>query len=102
MLRKCGLEALEAANGSAAIDLLRARGGEIDLMLLDLTIPGAPSQQVLEEAVRAELNVKVVLTSAYSEELARASVTVPQLSGFIRKPFHLSDLVKTLRNTLSS
>ena len=41
MLRKSGLEVFEAASGSAAIDLLRAKGGEIELILLDLTIPGS-------------------------------------------------------------
>jgi hypothetical protein len=34
MLRKSGLEVLKAASGSAAIDLLRANGGEIELILL--------------------------------------------------------------------
>ena len=58
MLRKWGLEVFEAASGSAAIDLLRTKGGEIDLMLLDLTIPGASSQEVLAEAAVAQPNVE--------------------------------------------
>ena len=47
MLRKSGLEVFEVASGSAAIELLRTRGGEFDLILLDLTIPGGSSQEVL-------------------------------------------------------
>jgi CheY-like chemotaxis protein len=102
MLRKWGLEAFEVASGSAAIDLLRARGGEIDLMLLDLTIPGASSQEVLDEAAVAQPNVKVVLTSAYSEEVAKPVMRTPLVCGFIRKPFKIADLVQQLRGVLSS
>ena len=99
MLRKKGFEVLEAANGSAAIDLLRANGGNIDLILLDMTIPGAPSSEVVAEAGKVRPDIKVVLTSAYSQEIAGA-MNAPQISGFIRKPFQLGDLVKKLQNTL--
>jgi CheY-like chemotaxis protein len=102
MLRRAGFQVLEASNGSAAIDVLRASGGRIDVMLLDVTIPGPSSREVAAEYALVRSDARVVLTSAYSEEVARASIPVPQLSGFIRKPFHLSDLVQALRNTLSS
>ena len=101
MLRKSGLETLEAPSGSAAIDLLRARRGEIDLILLDMTIPGSSSQEVLAEAALARPDVKVILTSAYSEEVARPMMRAPLVRGFIRKPFKLADLVQTLRSALA-
>jgi hypothetical protein len=37
MLRNTGFEVLEAANGSAAIELLRTNGGKIDVILLEMT-----------------------------------------------------------------
>lgn len=102
MLRKWGLEAFEAASGSDAIDLLRTKSGEIDLMLLDLTIPGASSEEVLAEAAVAQPKLKVVLTSAYSEEAARPMMGVPLVCGFIRKPFKIADLAQQLRSVLVS
>jgi signal transduction histidine kinase len=102
VVRRRGAVVLEAANGSAAIDLLREHCDDIDIVLLDLTIPGASSQEVLAEAARARPDLKVILTSAYSEEVAAASMCAPNTRGFIRKPFPLEDLVKTLYKTLSS
>jgi DNA-binding NarL/FixJ family response regulator len=96
------LEVFEIANGSAAIDLLRARGDEIELILLDLTIPGCSSQEVVAEAARARPDVKVILTSAYAEEVAMRMMSHPLVCGFIRKPFKLGDLVQTLRSVLFS
>jgi CheY-like chemotaxis protein len=102
MLRKTGLEVIEAADGSSAIDLLRSSGVRIDLILLDMTIPGASSREVLAEAVNVQPGIKVVLTSAYSEEMFSGVTHLPQIRSFVRKPFQLGDLVKTLRSTLSS
>src|SRR5262249_20383029 len=49
MLRKAGFQVLEAANGTVAIDLLRQEAGKIDVILLDLTLPGATSHEVVAE-----------------------------------------------------
>jgi PAS domain S-box-containing protein len=102
MLHKWGFETLEADNGSAAIDLLHARKGEIDLILLDLTIPGASSQEVIDEAAVAQPNVKIVLTSAYSEEVAKPLMRTPLVHSFMRKPFRIADFSQQLRTILSS
>jgi DNA-binding NtrC family response regulator len=102
MLRKAGFEVLEAANGSAAIDLLRANGGKIDVILLDMTIPGASSQEVLAEAAQTRPDLKVILTSAYSEKMLTDTMSAPQIRGFIRKPFQVGELERTLRSVLSS
>jgi CheY-like chemotaxis protein len=101
-LRKRGFEVLEAANGSAAIEVLRARGSRIDVILLDMTFPGNSIHEVVGEYAKARPDSRVVLTSAYSEEMARATMSAPQIRAFIRKPFRLADLVKTLRDSLSS
>ena len=102
MLRNTGFEVFEVADGSSAIDLLRANGGNIDLILLDMTIPGAPSSEVVAEAAKVRPDIKVVLTSAYNQEMIATSMTAPQIHSFIRKPFQFEDLLKTLLNSLSS
>ena len=101
MLRKTGFEVFEAADGSSAIDLLRMDGGKIDVILLDMTIPGASSHEVLAEAVHAKPNIRVILTSAYSQETIAGAMSLPQIRSFIRKPFQFGDLLNTLRTSLS-
>jgi PAS domain S-box-containing protein len=102
MLRKTGFEVFEAADGSSAIDLLRADGGKIDVMLLDMTIPGASSHEVVAEAANAKPNIRVILTSAYSQEAMAGAMSPPQVRSFIRKPFQFGDLLNTLRSSLPS
>ena len=102
MLRKAGLEVFEAASGTDAIGLLRTKGGGIDLILLDLTIPGSSSREVIAEAQLARPDMQAILTSAHAEEVARAMISSPLVCGFIRKPFAVGDLLQTLRRVLDA
>ncbi len=101
MLRKAGFEVFEAAEGSSAIKFLRRDGVKIDVVLLDMTMPGASSREIIAEAVNAKSNIKVILTSAYSQEMIASSMSAPEIHSFIRKPFQFADLLKTLRSSLS-
>jgi signal transduction histidine kinase/ligand-binding sensor domain-containing protein/CheY-like chemotaxis protein len=102
MLRKKGFAVLEVADGAAAIDLLRTNGSKIDAILLDMTIPGASSQEVVAEAAQVRPNIRVILTSAYSQEMLTPFMSASQIHEFIRKPYQLRDLVQILRKASCS
>ena len=101
MLRTEGLSVLEASDGSAALDVIRARKADIDLLLLDITLPGASSRQVYEEARRLRPELPVIVTSAKSEGVAAAFLATG-IEHFIRKPFRLGGLSDMIRQVLSS
>ncbi len=100
MLVRKGFSVVGARDGSAAVDLLRNHPSPIDIILLDMTLPGTPSREVIREAERTRPAVKVVLTSAYSREMVAQSIDASIVKDFIRKPFQVADLVKLLRATL--
>jgi len=102
MLRNTGFAVLEAADGAAAINLLRAKGVKIDAILLDITIPGASSHEVVAEAEKSRPDIRVILTSAYSQEMLTPPIDGSQIRGFIRKPYRLGDLIRILRKASSS
>jgi two-component system, cell cycle sensor histidine kinase and response regulator CckA len=102
MLRMHGFSVIEASDGSAALDLVRNHGSSIEVMLLDLSIPGAPSSEVVVEARRVRPGAIVILMSAYSQAMVPPSLNVPEVKGFIRKPFQMSDLVQLLRGNTSA
>jgi CheY-like chemotaxis protein len=100
MLRRTGFDVFEAADGSSAVDFLRFNGSKIDVILLDMTIPGPSSREVLAEAAKARPGIRVVLTSAYSQETIMSAIGALEVQGFIRKPFQFGDLVQTLWSAL--
>ena len=100
MLDKAGYKVIEAADGTEAVKLLHSRASRIDLLLLDMTIPGCSSHEVLREAVEGWPQVKVILTSAYGEEIVKGNLRAPQVRSFVRKPFQIRTLLSAIRNAL--
>jgi PAS domain S-box-containing protein len=101
-LRKRGFSVIEASEGSIALDLIHAHKDEIDVVLLDVTLPGASSREVFEEAFRIRPDMKVIVTSAYGEEVVDAHYSGLRVNHFIRKPFQLDDLVRSFGSVLSA
>ena len=101
MLRRRGFSVLEARNGTSALDFIRESETRIDGMLLDVTLPGAPSQEVAMEANRVRPELVTVLTSAYSREGVEASFAGIKIENFVRKPFHLQDVLAVFDDRLS-
>ena len=73
----------------------------MDVMLLDLTFPGASAHEVIAEAAKAKPDMALILTSAYSQETIAGEMSPLPIRSFIRKPFEFGDLLNKLRNALS-
>jgi len=101
MLRKVGFSVIEASHGTAALDLIRSHKDRINVLLLDITLPGATSREVFEEARRLKPDMKVIVISANSEDMAAAALG-RRGERFLRKPFKLGELIDMIREVLSS
>ena len=101
LLQRRGFSVIQAADGSSALEMLRGHQDRIDAVLLDTTLPGAPSREVFEEAERLHPGILIVLTSAYSQESATSTFTGLKVAHFLRKPFRTEELVNIIRSSLS-
>jgi PAS domain S-box-containing protein len=99
MLRKSGLSVLEAADGTTAIEVIRGNS-RIDVLLLDVTLPGVPGREILAEAKRLRPAMRVIVMSAYGEDFAATSLQ-GHFERFIRKPYSLRDLLGLVLQILS-
>ena len=63
---------------------------------------GASSCEVVAEAAQLRPEIRVVPTSAYSQEMLKPPMNTCQIHAFIRKPFQFAELVETLKNASSS
>jgi len=100
-LRNRGFAVMEAADGSSAIDVLRSHKDEIDVVFLDFTLPGVPSRRIFEEAQRIRPDLKVIVTTAYGKETVDAAFAGLRVDHFIRKPFHLFDVLRLFEDASS-
>jgi two-component system cell cycle sensor histidine kinase/response regulator CckA len=101
MLRREGFTVIEASDGRTGLDRFRASAAEIAVVLLDVTLPGLSGREVLSELRRIQPNVKVIVTSAYSQEQAHTTLGGQQPWLYIRKPYQLNELTGLLRKVYS-
>ncbi len=100
-LIKTGFSIMEARDGSVGMELIRAHKNDIDVVLLDVTLPGLSSREILQETQRICPELRVILTSAYGKETVAALFNGLRFEHFIRKPFQLAELVAALQDAMS-
>jgi CheY-like chemotaxis protein len=98
MLRTIGFEATTAAGGQEAVSWFREHASEVDLVMLDLTMPDMDGLETIHELRRFKPDVPVLLSSGYSEQEVHERCAGIELSGFIQKPYELDKLREVLRD----
>jgi DNA-binding response OmpR family regulator len=96
MLRKEGFSVVEANDGMVALEVIRSQKTQVDLLLLDMSLPGIPSCDVFAEARRLIPGVPVIVTTAFSRERATALLAA-DIDYFIEKPYQFRHLLDVIR-----
>jgi two-component system, cell cycle sensor histidine kinase and response regulator CckA len=99
MLRTCarvletlGYRALTASGGRQAMEILQQHGAEIDLVMLDMTMPEMNGSQTYDNLKEIAPAVKVLLSSGYSLDEQARDIMARGCNGFIQKPFDVAAL----------
>jgi CheY-like chemotaxis protein len=96
LLNELGHRVVTAESGQRGLELFSAEPDAIDLVVLDLTMPEAPGEQILEELRLVRRDVSVVLTSGFQAQDASKLLRVPNVIGFLDKPHTLRNLEQVL------
>jgi PAS domain S-box-containing protein len=99
-LEALGYSARMAASGEQALKIFQEQGASIDLVLLDLNMPGMGGYRCLEELLRLDPNVKVVIASGYTVNGHGENAVSSGAKGFIGKPYQLKELAAMVRKVV--
>jgi signal transduction histidine kinase/CheY-like chemotaxis protein/predicted hydrocarbon binding protein len=99
ILEQAGFVVRAAGGGVEAMRMLRESPDTVDCVLLDMTMPDMSGAQTLQELKRIRPNVRIVLSSGYTQE--EATLATDGASAFIQKPYRPADLVSALRRALA-
>lgn len=89
-----------ADTGEAALEIYGDPGGEIDLIILDLGMPGMGGRECLKGLLELDPSVKVIVASGYSNDATVNHVLEAGASGFVAKPYRLDRMLATVRKAL--
>lgn len=99
LLQKAGYATGQAADGMDALAQLRR--GPIDLMLLDIGLPGMNGLEVLTEARTVPVPPRVVMMTADDTSDALLRAFRDQADRFVRKPIAPAQVVAVVRDVLA-
>ncbi len=100
LLEEAGYRVLLARDGREGVDVLREHAGEIDLVLLDMTMPGLSGTEALDQMCRVEPGVRVLLSSGYTQPDTEDLSSAENLAGFIQKPYGAELLARKVADAL--
>jgi CheY-like chemotaxis protein len=100
MLEKMGYRVVTAESGEAALSQIAAMGGDVDLVILDLIMPGMDGGSVFDKIRELEPLTPVVLSSGYSINGQAMKLMERGCDGFIQKPYSIKELGKKIREVL--
>ncbi|MBN2090924.1 response regulator [candidate division KSB1 bacterium] len=102
ILQKLNYSVLTADDGEQALQIYKKMHEQIDLVLLDLSMPILNGEQVLEEIHKMNPEAKVILFSGYDEvEASRRIKSTGGVAGFIEKPSLIDELGKRITKLFS-
>ena len=100
LLTHSGFKVLKASSGAAAVTLYRRQHPTIDLVILDLIMPGMSAKTVLQHLREIRPDVKVLLSSGYSMGDQARELLMQGCVGFLQKPYDFETLHETLQRLL--
>lgn len=87
-------------NPILGVELFKKHHAEIDLVLLDLTMPQMSGKDVVVALQAIDPNIKIIITSGYSEGEVKIKLGASNVSGFMEKPFRMKKILAMVRSVL--
>ncbi|PKN60142.1 MAG: oxidoreductase, partial [Deltaproteobacteria bacterium HGW-Deltaproteobacteria-11] len=89
-----------AGSGQEAIDIYLEKRKEIDLVILDMIMPGLSGGETFDRLREIDPEIRVLLSSGYSIEGRARQILERGCNGFLQKPIQLEKLSQKVREVL--
>ena len=91
-LRRAGYDVVEADCGEMALEKYEEQGGDFDVAILDIMMPGIDGLQVCKELRNKNSGIGIIMLSARTQEMDKVTGLMLGADDYITKPFSPSEL----------
>jgi CheY-like chemotaxis protein len=102
MIESLGYTVLAVGNGQEAISLYGKKKGSIDLIVLDMIMPGLSGGETFDRIREMDPEARVILSSGYSLNEQARRIMEKGCRGFVQKPFTIADISHKLREVMET
>ncbi len=96
ILSAAGWHVMGAPDGAKALDILRARHGDLDVVVLDLQLPEIDGEELLEETRRLVPELPVLVTTGWADAGTVARLSSMGPCSFLQKPYRAPELIEAV------
>jgi CheY-like chemotaxis protein len=100
IMKKLGYRVILARGGEQAINEVQKNGAEIDLVILDMIMPGINGGKTFDCIRVIQPSIPVILSSGYAIDGDASDILSRGCNGFIQKPFRVEDISRKIRLVL--
>jgi PAS domain S-box-containing protein len=100
VLTRLGYKVATAAGGEEAVSYFREHHETVDLVLLDMLMPGMDGEECFEQLRAIDPKVKTLIISGYAGQDAVQGMLEKGARGFVQKPFTIERLATALHEAL--
>ncbi len=98
ILSRKGYRVLQAGDGETACEIFKKE--RIDLVLLDMTMPGMDGKETYERISSVSPEVRVIFSTGYSKDNPLCQATTAGKTGFLQKPYVMEELIREIERLL--
>jgi len=102
LLEKLGHNVFIAMNGKDAVDIFKQRKDEIELIILDMIMPGMSGSTTFNSIKEIKKEIKVLLSSGYSISKEARQLLDRGCNGFLQKPYDIYTLSNKIREIMDN
>ena len=101
LLQELGYDVMTASSGLDAIELYQKNADQIDMVIMDMIMPGMGGGETFDRLKRINPDIRVLLSSGYSINGQASKILARGCDGFIQKPFNLIQLSDKIQQIIS-
>lgn len=101
ILEREGFTMIDSGDGEEAYMLIRKWHDKIDLVLLDMRLPGMSGEQLIEKINEYQVKPKIIILSAYQNHYEKDDLVMMNVYDYLIKPFDIKCLVSSVINVLN-
>jgi DNA-binding NtrC family response regulator len=102
MLKKMGFNILKANSSAKACRLYKNKKDDIDLVILDMIMPGDNGAVTYKKLKMINPRIKVLISSGFWKDLNVKAILSDGRNSFIQKPFKFAEFNKKVDSILSA
>ena len=102
MLERMGFKTLKANSPEKAYQLYKDKKENIDLVVLDMIMPGDNGAVVYKKLKRINSGIKVLISSGFWKDINVREILNDGPNSFIQKPFKFAEFNKKIDSILST